>query len=158
MSLPNTSRKYDTCKHALSRRTFENFHWRRIFLYTSFLTFCLSSSHAQAAQAAGVAAVVAASAAAPAFAGNFESGETIFNGNCAACHAGGQNVIAGEKTLEKDALEQYLAGGRNEAAVMKQVINGKSAMPAFGDRLDADQVADVATYVITMSEKGWDDE
>uniref|UniRef100_A0A7S3PYW0 Cytochrome c-553 n=1 Tax=Chaetoceros debilis TaxID=122233 RepID=A0A7S3PYW0_9STRA len=112
----------------------------------------------KAAQAAGVAAVIAASAAAPAFAGSFDSGETIFNGNCAACHAGGQNVIAGEKTLEKEALDQYLAGGRSEASVMKQVTNGKAAMPAFGDRLDADQIADVATYVISMSEKGWDDE
>ena len=36
-----------------------------------------------------------------AFAGDIESGETLFAGNCAACHAGGQNVIMPEKTLEK---------------------------------------------------------
>ena len=34
-----------------------------------------------------------------AFAGDIESGQTIFNGNCAACHAGGNNVIQAEKTL-----------------------------------------------------------
>ena len=42
-----------------------------------------------------------------AFAGDIESGETLFAGNCAACHAGGNNVIAAEKTLRKEALDKY---------------------------------------------------
>ena len=67
-----------------------------------------------------------------AFAGDIESGETLFAGNCAACHAGGNNVIAAEKTLRKDALDKYLAGGRKESSVVTQVTNGKNAMPAFG--------------------------
>lgn len=62
-----------------------------------------------------------------------------------------------DKTLEKDALDQYLAGGRNENAVMTQVKNGKNAMPAFGGRLSDDDIANVATYVITTSEAGWDE-
>jgi cytochrome c6 len=37
-------------------------------------------------------------------AGDIESGATIFAGNCAACHAGGNNVIQAEKTLKKDAI------------------------------------------------------
>merc|ERR1719237_1901060 len=81
------------------------------------------------------AAVTAGVAVSPAFAGDVGAGEQVFDANCAACHAGGQNVIMPEKTLEKDALEQYLAGGRNEKAVMTQVTNGKNAMPAFGGRL-----------------------
>jgi cytochrome c6 len=93
----------------------------------------------------------------PAFAGDVAAGEQVFNANCAACHAGGQNVIMPDKTLEKDALEQYLAGGRNEAAVMTQVTNGKNAMPAFGGRLSDEDIADVATYVIKTSEAGWDE-
>jgi len=32
--------------------------------------------------------------------GDVGEGENIFNANCAACHAGGQNVIMAEKTLE----------------------------------------------------------
>ena len=36
-----------------------------------------------------------------AFAGDAGAGESVFSGNCAACHAGGQNVIMPEKTLEK---------------------------------------------------------
>jgi len=43
---------------------------------------------------------------------------------CAACHAGGQNIVASEKTLEKEALEEYLAGGFNEAAIVTQVRPG----------------------------------
>ena len=110
-------------------------------------------------QAAGAAAVsaVAFGLAAPAFAASVANGEQVFNANCAACHAGGQNVIMPEKTLEKEALDQYLAGGRSEASVITQVTNGKNAMPAFGGRLEEDQIADVAAYVIATADAGWDE-
>ena len=52
------------------------------------------------------------------------------------------------------ALEQYLDGGFNEAAVSKQVTNGKGAMPAFGGRLSDDDIANVAAYVISTSKAG----
>ena len=65
-------------------------------------------------------------------------------------------MIMPEKTLEKDALEQYLAGGRNEKSVITQVTNGKNAMPAFGGRLSDDDIANVAAYVIASSESGWE--
>ena len=61
------------------------------------------------------------------------------------------------KTLEKEALETYLAGGRSEKSIISQVTNGKNAMPAFGGRLGDDQIADVAAYVMATSEKGWYD-
>jgi cytochrome c6 len=61
-----------------------------------------------------------------------------------------------EKTLEKEALEQYLLGGRNEKSIVMQVTNGKNAMPAFGGRLDDDAIADVASYVLATSEAGWE--
>ena len=62
-----------------------------------------------------------------------------------------------EKTLEKAALDQYLAGGRKESSVVTQVTNGKNAMPAFGGRLSEDDIANVAAYVIATSESGWDE-
>ncbi|GFH49075.1 precursor cytochrome c6 [Chaetoceros tenuissimus] len=124
-------------------------------LATSAAAFSVSPQ--KAAQAAAVSAAIAASAAAPAFAGDVGAGEQVFNANCAACHAGGQNVIMPDKTLEKEALEQYLAGGRNEKAVMTQVTNGKNAMPAFGGRLSEEDIANVASYVIATSESGWDE-
>ena len=157
------------------------------------------------------AAVAAALVATPAFAGSAGAGAGVFEGNCAACHAGGQNVIMPEKTLEKavssacffllffgldvhtpraasphrlpggkpritqeqpchqyvdsprtaplsraQALEEYLDGGFNEKAVIKQVTNGKGAMPAFGGRLSDDDIANVAAYVISTSSAGWE--
>lgn len=93
----------------------------------------------------------------PAMAGDYAAGEKVFNANCIVCHAGGQNVIVPEKTLEKEALEQYLTGGRIEASVVAQVRYGKNAMPSFGGRLVDDDIANVATFVIESSEIGWDD-
>ena len=112
--------------------------------------------HPQAAQGAAAFGAAAVFAAQPVFAADVAAGEQVFNANCAACHAGGQNVIMPEKTLEKEALEQYLAGGRNEKAIINQVTNGKNAMPAFGGRLADDEIANVAAYVISASDAGWE--
>jgi len=111
---------------------------------------------AQCAKAGAVAAAISVAAAGPVFAADVAAGEQVFNANCAACHANGQNVIMPEKTLEKEALDQYLAGGRNEKSVITQVTNGKNAMPAFGGRLSDEDIANVAAYVIATSESGWD--
>merc|ERR1719453_915904 len=105
--------------------------------------------------AAGAAAAFAL-VATPAFAGDVGAGEQVFSGNCAACHAGGQNVIMPEKTLQQEALEEYLEGGANVKAVIYQVTNGKNAMPAFGGRLSDEDIENVATYVITTAKAGWD--
>jgi cytochrome c6 len=104
-----------------------------------------------------IAAAVLTAGASPAFAGDAGAGEQIFSGNCAACHAGGQNVVQPEKTLELAALEEYLTGGVSEASVVKQVTNGKNAMPAFGGKLSEADIANVATYVITTAKAGWED-
>jgi cytochrome c6 len=89
----------------------------------------------------------------PALAGDAASGAKIFSANCAACHAGGNNVIMAKKNLKKEALAEY--GMNSVAAIVTQVTNGKNAMPAFGGRLSAAQIEDVATYVLAQSEKGW---
>jgi len=103
------------------------------------------------AAAAALALAGATAGATPAFAGNASNGEQIFSGNCAACHAGGNNVIQAEKTLKKDALVEYLAGGFKEESIVYQVTNGKNAMPAFGGRLSDEEIADVAAYVYKTS-------
>jgi cytochrome c6 len=89
----------------------------------------------------------------PAVAAEVASGAKIFSANCAACHAGGNNVIMANKNLKKEALAEY--GMNSIAAITTQVTNGKNAMPAFGGRLSAAQIEDVATYVLAQSEKGW---
>jgi cytochrome c6 len=98
-------------------------------------------------------ALVAVAFTNPALAGDAASGAKIFSANCAACHAGGNNVIMANKTLKKEALEQY--GMNSIGAITTQVTNGKNAMPAFGGRLSAAQIEDVATYVLDQSAKGW---
>jgi cytochrome c6 len=122
-----------------------------LLLYS--IDWLLSLQFAKGAAAAGVAAAIAVT---PAFAADVGAGEQIFNANCAACHAGGQNVIMPEKTLEKEALDQYLAGGRSEKSVMTQVTGGKNAMPAFGGRLSDEDIANVAAYVIATADAGWE--
>ena len=89
----------------------------------------------------------------PALAGDAASGAKIFSANCAACHAGGRNVISAAKTLQKDALEKYEMNSIE--AIVYQVNNGKNAMPAFKGRLSDAQIDDVATYVLSQSENGW---
>merc|ERR1712039_995150 len=79
----------------------------------------------------------------PALAADLENGESIFQGNCASCHAGGNNSVSPEKKLKKDALEKYLTGGFNVGAIKTQVTNGKNSMPAFGEKLGPDDIDDV---------------
>jgi len=109
------------------------------------------SANSNKVAAASAAAAVLIAGATPAFAGDAANGGLIFSANCAACHAGGNNVIQAEKTLKKDALVSYLAGGFKEESIVTQVTNGKNAMPAFGGRLSDEEIGDVASYVFTTA-------
>ena len=57
-------------------------------------------------------------------------------------------------TLKKDVLEAN--GMKSVDAITYQVTNGKNAMPAFGGRLSDSDIEDVANYVLSQSDKGWD--
>lgn len=96
---------------------------------------------------------------APSFAMAADSahGEQIFSANCAACHIGGGNVVNGQRTLQQDDLKSYLTSYNegHEEAIAYQVTNGKNGMPAFGGKLSADEIADVAAYVESQSSNGW---
>lgn len=91
----------------------------------------------------------------PAFAADTAtaSGAKVFSANCAACHAGGRNVIMADKALKKEALQKY--GMDSSEAIVNQVTNGKNAMPAFKGRLSAKQIEDVASYVLEQADKSW---
>jgi cytochrome c6 len=92
--------------------------------------------------------------ASPAFAdADLAHGKQLFAANCAACHAGGKNLVNPEKTLEKAALEKN--GMNSLKAITTQVTNGKGAMPSFGAKLNAQDIEDVASYVLATSEAGW---
>merc|ERR1712190_503681 len=89
----------------------------------------------------------------PALAADLENGESVFQGNCTACHAGGNNSVVPEKKIKKAELEKYLIGGYNVEAIKTQVTNGKGSMPAFGEKLGPDDIEDVANYVFNQADK-----
>lgn len=77
----------------------------------------------------------------------------IFNKHCAACHAGGKNIMNPDKTLSKEHLEK---NGMNSVDAIKNLVSkGKAPMPAFESMLDAKQIEEVAAYVLEQAEKGW---
>jgi cytochrome c6 len=80
-------------------------------------------------------------------------GTKVFSANCAQCHAGGNNLVNAAKTLKKEALVKY--DMYSAEAIATQVTKGKGAMPAFGGRLNATQIEDVAAYVMEQADKGW---
>ena len=51
---------------------------------------------------AALGLLIAVATGRPALAADLENGEAIFNGNCTACHAGGNNSIVAEKKLKKE--------------------------------------------------------
>ena len=91
---------------------------------------------------AALGLLAAVATARPALAADLENGEAVFQGNCTACHAGGNNSIVAEKKLKKDALVTY--GKYDVGAIITQVTNGNGSMPAFGDKLGPDDIEDGA--------------
>lgn len=85
--------------------------------------------------------------------GDALAGGKVFQANCAACHAGGRNAVNPAKTLKKADLEKY--GMYSEATIITQVTGGKGAMPAFSNKLTAEQIENVASYVLSKADDGW---
>ena len=81
------------------------------------------------------------------------SGSQLFTDNCAACHAGGGNLIRRGKTLKQKALKRY--GYQEASAIVSLVTVGKGAMPAFEDRLSVTEISAIAQYVQTQAATGW---
>jgi len=97
--------------------------------------------------------IVSFSFSSPAFAGDITKGKAVFSANCASCHLGGKNVVNAAKTLQKADLEKYDMYGIEQ--IVTQITKGKNAMPAFGGRLTAEQIEDVASYVLSQADNGW---
>ncbi len=89
----------------------------------------------------------------PANAADITIGSKVFTAYCAACHAGGNNLVISTKNLRKETLEKY--GMFSSDAIQAQVTNGKNAMPAFSSRLSEEQIEHVAAYVLQQAEDGW---
>ncbi|MBW2442146.1 MAG: c-type cytochrome [Deltaproteobacteria bacterium] len=83
---------------------------------------------------------------------NLTDGQKVFNDFCLGCHKGGGNVMKPQKTLHMSALEKY--GINTVEAVKKQITTG-NGMPSFEKLLTAEQIENVAAYVLNKAQKGW---
>jgi cytochrome c6 len=107
----------------------------------------------RALAAAAVAALLVAPLAADAAA---DVGADVFEASCAACHAGGGNVIgfARKKTLKAAALEKY--GFNTKASIVRLLREGKGVMPPYGlEKLSDVEVDGVAEFVLSAAQRGW---
>ena len=87
------------------------------------------------------------------------AGKAIFELKCAACHAGGGNVISPAKGLTSAALEANKVA--TDEAIALLVSNGKGQMPMYGPkapsfgRLTDEQIVDVVEYTQAQAAAGW---
>ena len=81
------------------------------------------------------------------------TGSSLFSANCAACHAGGGNIIRRGKNLKQKAMVRN--GFGEVSAIASIVTKGKGIMPAYADRLTGEEIDAIAQYVHQRSESGW---
>jgi mono/diheme cytochrome c family protein len=72
-------------------------------------------------------------------------GKQIFTQNCGGCHTLADAGTNGKVGPDLDQAKP------DEATVERQVTNGGSKMPAFKDRLSAEEIKAVATYVASVA-------
>ena len=73
-----------------------------------------------------------------------------YNGKCVACHGpkgeGGQITIEGV-TLNVPSLTEGHALTHTEEHMVKQVLNGGEGMPAFKDKLSAQEAGELVRFI-----------
>ena len=84
-----------------------------------------------------------------------EKGENLFQKNCFVCHPGGTNIIIPEKNLKKENLETN--GMSSKRSISYQITNGKNGMPAFGDRLNQQDIEIIANYILLKSKTNFEE-
>ena len=88
-----------------------------------------------------------------AIAADATSGANIFEVHCVGCHINGGNIVRRGKTLKQGALKKN--GVDSVETIAALVTNGKNNMPAYRDRLSAQEIQAVSVYVLEQATKGW---
>jgi cytochrome c6 len=83
-----------------------------------------------------------------------ELGTKVFQAECAACHAGGGNIIRRGKNLKLKALERHHVDTLE--AVQSLVTQGKGNMSAYADRLSTEEITAVSEYVLAQAQQNWE--
>jgi mono/diheme cytochrome c family protein len=73
------------------------------------------------------------------------AGKQVFTSNCGGCHTLADAGTNGQVGPVLDELKP------DKATVQRQVENGGDKMPAFKDKLSAEQIDQVATYVSSVA-------
>jgi mono/diheme cytochrome c family protein len=73
------------------------------------------------------------------------AGKQVFTSNCGGCHTLADAGTSGQVGPVLDKLKP------SKATVQRQVTNGGGKMPAFKDKLSAEQIDQVATYVSSVA-------
>ena len=81
------------------------------------------------------------------------NGALIFENNCAGCHVNGGNIMRRGKNLKLKTLQKN--GVDSVEAIAQLVTHGKGSMSAYGDRLSAEEIAEVAKYVTEQAKQDW---
>lgn len=89
----------------------------------------------------------------PAWAIDLTQGAHLFEVHCVGCHVNGGNIIRRGKTLKQKALDRN--GYGTVEAIADLVANGKANMSAYRDRLTADEIQAVASYVLQQAANDW---
>ncbi len=81
------------------------------------------------------------------------SGAKLFEAQCAGCHAGGGNIVRRGKNLKLKTLQKNKLDTLEAIAAL--VTQGKGNMSAYADRITAEEIQTVSTYVLSQAQSNW---
>jgi Cytochrome c, mono- and diheme variants len=88
-----------------------------------------------------------------------EKGQAIFDSTCAACHKGGGNVVAKERTLTQEALTKFLGPLENGSEDISTFVQNSSVHRGalvFSGKLTEEDYTNVAAYIYDQAmENKW---
>jgi mono/diheme cytochrome c family protein len=78
----------------------------------------------------------------------------IFKTNCVLCHgANGSGATTAGKALKAKDLRSPEVQKQTNAALIEVISKGKGKMPAFADRIEADDMKKLVAYVRQLAKK-----
>lgn len=79
-------------------------------------------------------------------------GHEVFVQNCARCHDANDTRSLHGPGLQGLFKQQYLPSGApaNDDRVTDVILHGRGMMPAFGNRIDEEQLQDLLAYLHTL--------
>jgi mono/diheme cytochrome c family protein len=79
-------------------------------------------------------------------------GHTVFQGHCAKCHYANTDDSFHGPGLQALYKQKYLPSGApaNDDRVTSVIQHGRGVMPAFGNKLDDQEISDLIAYLHTL--------